>query len=166
MNVGAKVTDKDLGFKNRVRNLQKLNNKSVKAGVLEGSGNEDNGTSLVDVAFYNEYGTSRIPARPFVRIASEKNQQTWANEAEKVVDKIVAGYDANFSILGNTMKENIHHATVNGFIKSGENSYKAKLKNHQVNEIRQSYIAGDKNFGGTGLAKKFGVSETTIYNIL
>ena len=107
MNVGAKVTDKDLGFKNRVRNLQKLNNKSVKAGVLEGSGNEDNGTSLVDVAFYNEYGTSRIPARPFVRIASEKNQQTWANEAEKVVDKIVAGYDANFSILGNTMKENI-----------------------------------------------------------
>ena len=107
MNVGAKVTDKDLGFKNRVRNLQKLNNKSVKAGVLEGSGNEDNGTSLVDVAFYNEYGTSRIPARPFVRIASEKNQQTWANEAERVVDKIVAGYDANFSILGNTMKENI-----------------------------------------------------------
>ena len=107
MNVGAKVTDKDLGFKNRVRNLQKLNNKSVKAGVLEGSGNEDNGTSLVDVAFYNEYGTSRIPARPFVRIASEKNQPTWANEAEKVVDKIVAGYDANFSILGNTMKENI-----------------------------------------------------------
>ena len=101
------MTDKDLGFKKRVRNLQNLNNKTVKAGVLAGSGNEDNGTSLVDVAFYNEYGTSKIPARPFVRIANEKNQQTWANEAEKVVDKIVAGYDANFSILGNTMKENI-----------------------------------------------------------
>ena len=101
------VKDVDLGFKKRVRNLQRINNKSVKAGVFEGSGSEDNGTSLVDVAFYNEYGTSKIPARPFVRIASEKNQQTWANEAERVVDKVVAGYDANFSILGNTMKENI-----------------------------------------------------------
>lgn len=107
MNVGVRVTDRDLGFKKRVRNLQNLNNKSVKAGVLQNSGTEDNGTKIVDVAIYNEFGTSRIPSRPFVRIASEKNQQTWANEAEKVVDKIVAGYDANFSSLGDRMVENI-----------------------------------------------------------
>lgn len=107
MNVGVRVTDRDLGFKKRVRNLQNLNNKSVKAGILSSAGTEDNGVKIVDVAIYNEFGTSRIPSRPFVRIASEKNQQTWANETEKIVDKIVAGYDANFSNLGDRMVENI-----------------------------------------------------------
>ncbi len=101
------VTDRDLGFNQILRNLRELDGKTVKAGILKNAGKEPNGTSLVDVAIYNEFGTSRIPSRPFLRIATDKHKTTWLNESERIVDKVLAKYNPNFSILGNEMVENI-----------------------------------------------------------
>jgi len=101
------VEDIDLGFAEIIRNVRELDGKTVKAGILKDAGKEPNGTSLVDVAIYNEFGTSRIPSRPFLRIATDRNKTTWQNEAERIVDKVFARYNPNFSILGRTMVENI-----------------------------------------------------------
>lgn len=101
------VEDIDLGFAEIIRNVRELDGKTVKAGILKDAGKEPNGTSLVDVAIYNEFGTSRIPSRPFLRIATDRNKTTWQNEAERIVDKVFARYNPNFSILGRRMVENI-----------------------------------------------------------
>lgn len=48
----------------------------VKAGFLKGSTTTD-GKSIPMYAAYNEYGTSRIPARPFMRTTAKEHQKEW-----------------------------------------------------------------------------------------
>ena len=105
--MGVRISDRDLGMKKIFREIRKIDNKSVKAGVLKNAGKEPNGTSLVDVAVYNEFGTSHIPSRPFIRIASDKNKSFWTDESEKIIDDIVDGGTANFNSLGKTMVNDI-----------------------------------------------------------
>ena len=83
------VIDHDLGYNAIVAELRRLNGHEVNAGILKGSGNAKNGTPLVDVAYYNEYGTRRIPSRPFVRISSDENRKAWGNAAADGVGKIL-----------------------------------------------------------------------------
>lgn len=61
------VSDRDLGFEQAVKNLEKLAKCSVKIGIQADSGSYEDGTKVVDVAIWNEYGTARIPPRPFIR---------------------------------------------------------------------------------------------------
>ena len=53
--------------------LQKLSRLEVQVGFQEGQTYED-GTSLADVAAYNELGTSDSPARPFMRQSFENHE--------------------------------------------------------------------------------------------
>lgn len=66
----------------------------------------------------------------------------------------------------NTMSENILHSFRELGRKrvglKGEKQNKAKLKEHQVIEIRKLYADG---VIGPELAKRFGVSHTTIYGV-
>ncbi len=71
-------------------NLQALEG-TVSIGVFSDSGSEPNGTSLIDVAIWNEYGTSRIPQRPFMRIASDNNNEKWSDMAHQMVDMVTDG---------------------------------------------------------------------------
>lgn len=50
----------------------------VRAGVLEGATTTE-GQSVVQYAAYNEFGTSRIPARPFMRSTLTEQRQAWIN---------------------------------------------------------------------------------------
>ena len=49
---------------------------------------------------------------------------------------------------------------------SGQENLSAKLSNDDVRLIRELYIEGDGEFGGRALAKIFGVTETTIRNVI
>lgn len=49
-----------------------------------------------------------------------------------------------------------------GRIVCGEQRKDAKLKENNVIWIRDHYIKGDKEYGQSALAKKFGVSRRTI----
>ena len=75
------VVDKDLGWKAICRNANKLHGRIIKAGVLESAGNEKNGASVADVATWNEYGTSHIPSRPFIAIATDEHKG-WQSEVK------------------------------------------------------------------------------------
>lgn len=59
------TTDRDLGLQRITRELQRARVTEVVIGVQEGSvnGNE----SIAQYAMFNEYGTSRTPARSFMR---------------------------------------------------------------------------------------------------
>ena len=55
------------GLEKLDKELKYLQAHAVKVGVL-GNGST-NGISVQDYAIFNEYGTSRIPARPFFRLS-------------------------------------------------------------------------------------------------
>lgn len=82
------ITDRDLGFNAIIHELKQLDGKEVKAGVLKDAGDNE-GVPLVNIAFWNEYGTRRIPSRPFVRIASDENKNKWGNVASDGVGQII-----------------------------------------------------------------------------
>jgi HK97 gp10 family phage protein len=50
----------------------------VRVGILDGSTNDD-GEVIAQYAAYNEFGTSRIPARPFMRYTLAKQLRAWSN---------------------------------------------------------------------------------------
>lgn len=82
------VTDRDLGFNAIIRELKQLDRKEVNAGILKDAGDNE-GVPLVNIAMWNEYGTRRIPSRPFVRIASDENKSKWGDVAAEGVGQII-----------------------------------------------------------------------------
>lgn len=105
----SNVIDRDLGWNNIVKDIKSLDGKSVSAGILKNAGKEPNGANLVDVAFWNEYGTKKIPSRPFVRLSFENNKDKWGDLAEEVVADVIdkRGYTQGLKKLGNEMKNDI-----------------------------------------------------------
>ena len=62
-----------------------------------------------------------------------------------------------------TRSENMKHAYLYNLKSSkGEKNSRCKLSSSDVDYIRKAYIRGDHEYGELGLAKKFGVSRTTI----
>lgn len=53
-------------------------NKALKVGILENATNADTGASIAEYAYFNEFGTQNIPARPFFRKAISDNTDVWA----------------------------------------------------------------------------------------
>jgi hypothetical protein len=83
--VTAKAVVKDLGWKRMKSNARSLDGRGVNVGILpadagkrgmsrDWSGNPIRGTArVVDYAVWNEYGTEKIPSRPFMRRAFDAN---------------------------------------------------------------------------------------------
>ena len=79
------------GLEKLDKELKYLQSHAVKVGVL-GNGSA-NGISVQDYAIFNEYGTSRIPARPFFRLSvGTANAQNEIKEYMKQqVEQIIQG---------------------------------------------------------------------------
>lgn len=105
----AGVIDRDLGFNRIMRDLEKLDGMEVVAGILKDAGNYDKGQSIADVAIWNEYGTSRIPSRPFIRISADTNRQKWAKIAQQCVNNVIDGDSPRDAaqVIGHRMVEDI-----------------------------------------------------------
>lgn len=65
-----------------------------------------------------------------------------------------------------TGRENTRHASTNGLLRSGENHQNAKLNKEQVKFIKDSYRPKDREFGQRAMARKFGVSQHAVYDVL
>lgn len=88
MSIKAKIINsKNLNLENELKGL--IKNKSLEVGFFEVSKYE-NGVYVASVASFNEYGTSKIPPRPFFRNAVAKNSNKWndilTNELRNSVD--------------------------------------------------------------------------------
>lgn len=105
----AGVIDRDLGFNRIMRDLQKMDGLEVVAGMLKDSGKASNGASYVDIATWNEYGTRRIPARPFIRISADTNKAAWSKMAQQAVNDVIDGDSPREAakVIGHRMVEDI-----------------------------------------------------------
>ena len=88
MSIKAKIINsKNINLENELKGL--IKNKSLEVGFFEVSKYE-NGVYVASVASFNEYGTAKIPPRPFFRNAIAKNSNKWndilANELRNSVD--------------------------------------------------------------------------------
>lgn len=73
------------------KELEYLQTHAVKVGVL-GNGSAD-GVSVQDYAIFNEYGTSRIPKRPFFRLSvgTQKAQNEIKEYLNTQIENIISG---------------------------------------------------------------------------
>lgn len=55
--------------------LAKLNELMSYAGFQQGQATSDDGVDMVDIAAFNEVGTSNIPSRPFMRKSVDDNEE-------------------------------------------------------------------------------------------
>ncbi len=78
----------------------------LKVGFLRGA-DYATGLHVAQVAFWNEYGTSRAPARPFMRQTVSANSSAWGDHLGKFLK--ANDYRANHSLglLGHEVKDDI-----------------------------------------------------------
>ena len=88
MSVEVKLIDH--GFDNIIRQALKLDGKGVKVGIRRGKGSHD-GTDMLDIAVYNHFGTSTIPARPFISDCAEKNAGQIQEAQKRLVYRVYQG---------------------------------------------------------------------------
>lgn len=90
----ATTADTDHGLKRINADLKKLRKRSVKIGIM-GGGEAVEGVAVVDYAFYNEFGTSTIPARPFMSETYDRHGEKEIKFAEFLYGKLLDGeFDA------------------------------------------------------------------------
>lgn len=63
--------------------LEKLQKLEVKIGFQSGEADYEDGTDLVSVAAYNEFGDSNTPARPFMKQSFEANEDKLRKQGER-----------------------------------------------------------------------------------
>ena len=137
----ARVIDTDMGWNDIMGKCRKLNGKQIKAGVLEGSGSYKGGSTIAEVATYNHFGTSKIPARPFIAIATDENKgwKTWVQgEIGKMMDSPANSVDNALEAVGTIMKSDIKR--VIGSNKLAPNAPKTvEIKGHTMPLIGLTY---------------------------
>lgn len=79
---------------------------SLSVGFMAGATYPD-GTPVAQVAFWNEFGTSRIPARPFFRSMISKESDGWPEILGKAAKN--GGYDSRgaLSVVGEAISDQL-----------------------------------------------------------
>lgn len=90
-----------------VRNVHALDGHGVKVGIQSDAGTHE-GTSILDIAIYNEFGTETIPARPFIRDFAQRNERVLGMAMDRVATLIERGtpVDVGLAQLGEFAQNN------------------------------------------------------------
>lgn len=68
--MATRIVDK--GYNKIMREVNRAWRREAAVGILTGSKNGD-GANIAEYAAYNEYGTDKVPSRPFMRTAFDEN---------------------------------------------------------------------------------------------
>ena len=81
------------GLEKLDKELKYLQAHAVKVGVLWSGGSLKSNTDVQEYAIFNEYGTSKMPARPFFRLSvgTDKAQNEIKEYMKQQVEQIVQG---------------------------------------------------------------------------
>lgn len=85
------VEDRDLGYKDILKELAKFKKMGVKVGITEGNHISESGTNIAEYAAYNEEGTEDIPSRPFIRSWVDNNQEQINKVMDSAFNSVVSG---------------------------------------------------------------------------
>jgi hypothetical protein len=78
----------DRGWMKFQTNIQQLQRQGVKVGLRSTAGSH-NGVLIVDYAVFNEFGTSKIPARPFMRRTADQSRQFLAPFVSALTQRMI-----------------------------------------------------------------------------
>lgn len=94
------VNINDKGFKKAVEALERLAKMQVKVGIQSDTEYYSDGVSVVDVAVWNEYGTDKIPSRPFIRQCFKDNSDEALTRLSELAQKTALGDDPKSGLSG------------------------------------------------------------------
>lgn len=83
-----KMTPKGAKF---MAELNWLADRTIHVGFQRGKGVYKDGTDVADVAMYNEFGTSKIPARPFMEQSFKRHEVEYVEECENIFNAMIKG---------------------------------------------------------------------------
>ena len=91
-----------------LKDIARLDGTVVSAGVMDSK----NATK----AAINEYGTSKIPQRPFMRTAVSRHGKSWGEKSAKAVQSVMKGMPISqvTELVGMQMKSDISSTLTNG----------------------------------------------------
>jgi hypothetical protein len=84
---------------------------SVRVGFLESATYPD-GTPVAAVAFWDEFGTTTAPARPFFRTTITEKSSEWADRLAKSAVHFEYDSDKILNLMGQTIAEDIQQSIV------------------------------------------------------
>ena len=86
------ITDKDTGYGNFLAQFQAMHGFAVTVGIhQEDDYQPGTGASVLEYATFNEFGTSTIPARPFLTSTADEQKEAWAKLSGKLMGRVVEG---------------------------------------------------------------------------
>lgn len=102
-------------FRSALRNaVSKAAGGTVRVGILETqtypakNGKDGKGdVSVAQVAYWNEYGTATIPARPFFRNTIAEKQDEWADNAASRLQQADGDVGKALALIGEDVKDDI-----------------------------------------------------------
>ena len=89
--MSVKTFSKDLGKMRLKRQMKLLERGSVTIGVHKDAGNYPDGASVAEVAFWNEFGTRKIPERSFMRSTMHEKKGAIQAKINQQINKVAAG---------------------------------------------------------------------------
>jgi len=87
--------------------------KTLRVGFLESIQYPDAaGTSVAQVAFWQEYGTATIPPRPFFRTMIAKKEASWGGVLAKNLKATSNDADAALKLVGSVIKDQLQTSII------------------------------------------------------
>lgn len=131
----GKVKKGDTNLAETRKALEKLvklmkNSSRIAVGLPSNSLPYPDGTSVVMVGFWNEFGTKVIPERPFLREALRQNRDEWLKLARKLLKKSIkegVAFDSVLGLLGAQMQLDVQKSLDSGAWEPNASDY-AKFK--------------------------------------
>jgi len=84
------VIDRDLGWQKIKRELEKAARLEVAVGIQQGTTGAE-GASVAEYAAYNEYGTDKIPSRPFMATSFDESKPQIDADFKREANALVTG---------------------------------------------------------------------------
>ena len=109
--------------------LQRLAEMEVAVGFQSDGDSYEDGTSVAEVAAYNELGSSSVPARPFMRQSFENHEDNLKAACERVNRTLASGGNLETALdqLGVATKALVQEEIVDGeFSPNAESTIKKK----------------------------------------
>ena len=100
----------DKGWDAFVEMLPELKSVSIKTGIQADAGVGDDGVSIAEYAAFNEFGTSNIPERSFIRATADNERRKWSAALDKMITEVIKGnrsLDNGLGIVGQLTEQDI-----------------------------------------------------------
>jgi hypothetical protein len=99
-----------VGFLEGSRYPERTNKRFLKAVGSDATPSVVPSMPIAQAAFWNEYGTTRAPARPFFRTTIAQQSKTWGDKLSKAI--AATNYDGKtaLGLLGQSMRDDVENS--------------------------------------------------------